>query len=224
MSDSFIIPEIMKSLTTKCERCGGDFLTRTIRDSVCPDCLEKEAQEKEMARRREQIKQVLPKRFWALETDRKDLLKALYPGGAYIWGPVGTGKSVLAASLAKKYIMDGHLVKWVSFPSFILELQSAYRKESGPTPYDLAEDLAKFYGVLILDDIGAEKPTEFVRQTIYYILNEREQNEEITIITSNLSVAELNEVFDSRVGSRIMGMCKVVKLTGRDRRLERRAR
>ena len=80
--------------------------------------------------------------------------------------------------------------------------------------------MAKFEGWLAIDDIGAEKLTEFVRQITYYILNEREQRELPTLITSNFSLMEIDEMIDSRISSRIAGMCEVIKLSGKDRRLK----
>ena len=62
--------------------------------------------------------------------------------------------------------------------------------------------------------------TDFVKQIIYFIINEREQRCLTTIITSNFSLAQLDEHIDSRISSRIAGMCKVIQLSGRDRRLK----
>ena len=73
---------------------------------------------------------------------------------------------------------------------------------------------------MIIDDIGAEKLTEFVRQTFYYIINEREQWLKKTIITSNYSLDELDEYIDGRISSRIAGMCEIVELGGKDRRVK----
>ena len=75
--------------------------------------------------------------------------------------------------------------------------------------------------ILILDDLGSEKITEYLRTTFYYIFNEREIWERPTIITSNLSLEELDNHLGARVSSRIAGSCEVLKFTGKDRRLEK---
>ena len=75
--------------------------------------------------------------------------------------------------------------------------------------------------ILFLDDLGAEKLTDFVRQITYFILNEREQNELTTVITSNFSLKQLDEQIDQRISSRIAGMCEILKFTGDDRRIKK---
>ena len=74
--------------------------------------------------------------------------------------------------------------------------------------------------LLILDDLGAEKTTDWALQSLYIIINKRLSEELQTIITSNLSLDELRDKIGDRIASRIAGMCKIVKLTGRDRRLK----
>jgi len=112
-------------------------------------------------------------------------------------------------------------VKWISYSAFIMELQSMFRKDGENTPFDVAEGIATYPGTLCIDDMGAEKMTAFVQQITYYIINYREQEMLHTLITSNFSLQQIDEQIDTRVSSRIGGMCKVVKLSGRDRRLEK---
>ena len=85
----------------------------------------------------------------------------------------------------------------------------------------MAENIATYPGTLCIDDIGAEKMTAFVQQITYYIINYREQEMLHTLITSNFSLQQIDEQIDTRVSSRIAGMCKVVKIQGHDRRLDK---
>jgi len=147
----------------------------------------------------------------------------------FIHGGAGVGKTVLMATLAKKYIRRQKEVKWISYPKFIMELQGMFgnnliRVANGestkPTdPYVYAELIAQFDGILAIDDLGAEKLTEFVRQITYYIINEREQNMKKTIITSNYTLQQIDSMIDPRVSSRIAGDYEIKKLSGKDRRL-----
>src|SRR3990167_9483378 len=98
-----------------------------------------------------------------------------------------------------------------------MELQAMYSKDN-ESPFDEAQRIANFNGVLIIDDIGAEKMSDWVRQILYYIINEREQRLLPTVITSNFSLQQIAEQIDIRISSRIAGMCKLIKLTGMDRR------
>ena len=149
---------------------------------------------------------------------------------AYFWGKPGTGKTVMACTCAK-YIFHQTLlrdweanpkkyIKYISFPEFIVELQCTYSQD-GKSPYQYLQEIAKFPELLIMDDLGAEKLTEFVRQTIYHIINTREQWELQTIITSNFSLEQIAEQIDQRIASRIAGMCQVVEFTGQDQRIKK---
>ena len=156
---------------------------------------------------------VLPKKYLDIESDQP-----FQDGSLFVAGPCGTGKTVFVCSVAKEHIKNGKRVKFLSYPAFIMQLQCLYRKEN-EDPFEFVLNFAKFSGYLIIDDFGAEKMTEFVRQTTYLLLNEREQRCLPIIITSNFSLSDLDTLIDSRISSRIAGMCKVVKFTGEDRRI-----
>jgi DNA replication protein DnaC len=159
----------------------------------------------------------IPKKYHHIDTDKNEILEENYGNSLFIWGDAGTGKTVFLASLAKKYICERKSIMWRSFPAMIFELQSCFSKEEN---FDKAvKKIALFDGFLFLDDVGAEKLTEWVRQTMYYIINEREQRCLQTVITSNFSLSKIDEQIDSRISSRIAGMCKVIKFTGKDRRI-----
>ncbi len=125
---------------------------------------------------------------------------------------------MFACSFLKETYRLGLEGRLISYPAFIMELQNMFR-EDGESPADFAKKVATYPELLVIDDLGAEKLTDFVRQTTYYILNEREQRCLQTVITSNFSLAQIDEQIDSRVSSRIAGMCKVFKFEGNDRRL-----
>ena len=165
--------------------------------------------------------QIIPIKFRDIECDKTDLVKQGINQSLFITGGSGVGKTVLMAGVVKELLKDkGNKVKWISYPGFIMELQSMFRKEGGDTPFELAESIATYPDTLCIDDMGAEKMTAFVQQITYYIINYREQEMLHTLITSNFSLQQIDEQIDERVSSRIGGMCKIVKLTGRDRRLE----
>ena len=96
-------------------------------------------------------------------------------------------------------------------------------KKSDESPFDYAEDLANYYGLLILDDLGAEKITDFVKQITYYIINEREINCLQTIITSNFNLSQIDEMIDSRVSSRISAY-NILNFGKIDRRIQKEAK
>ena len=84
-----------------------------------------------------------------------------------------------------------------------------------------SEGAGRKEGVLIIDDLGAVKLTEFVQQITYYIINEREMKMLPTIITSNFDLNEIDNMIDPRVSSRISGMCEIKQLVGKDKRINK---
>lgn len=138
------------------------------------------------------------------------------PCNIYIHGGVGTGKTHIAYALAKKH---DEVTQWTRFwnvTELLYEIRRDFNREDGKK----ADYLLDFSGLLILDDIGAEKPTEFVAETLYMIVNNRYNNLWPTIFTSNLSLADLAERIGDRTASRIAEMCQVFNLAGVDRRLK----
>lgn len=75
--------------------------------------------------------------------------------------------------------------------------------------------------ILIVDDVGVEKTTDFVLQSAYLLFNKREQNELPVYGTSNLTIEQIEAKLDDRIASRIKGMCHVVPVSGEDQRGKR---
>ncbi len=187
-------------------------------ETICSlECYNKNKEIKTQEYYDEAIKGI-PLKYRNIECDN-DLLKENFYKNLFITGRSGVGKTVLAAGIAKKCIKNQLPFKWISYPAFIMELQNLYRDEK-ESPFEKAEEVANFSGVLIVDDLGANKATEWVRQITYYIINEREQRMLPIVLTSNFSLEEIAEQIDSRISSRIAGVCKSIKLSGKDKRLD----
>lgn len=107
---------------------------------------------------------------------------------------------------------------WVTIPELMLSLRSSFREGARQTEEEI---ISRYSDVtlLVLDDLGAEKSSDFAIQSLYLIIDRRYSREQQTIITSNLSLGEIAEKIGDRIASRIAGMCKVVELKGKDRRL-----
>lgn len=155
-----------------------------------------------------------------LDTEaKKKIYKEALEGKSYCFcGPAGTGKTYLACLIGKDLILKEKPVQYLSFPAFIIRLQSSFR-DNEESMYNLLQKYAKEPEVLIVDDLGAEGLTPLVQRAIYYIINEREQWDKQIIITSNFSLTEIDEQIDPRISSRIKGICEIVRFTGKDRRL-----
>lgn len=205
----------------KCKGCGERFEFNGYNLFHSPECDQAYEQKKFLEKLPELYEEAgIPKRFIDLNTDRDiiNFTDIKNPRGLYIWGNVGTGKTVMACSIAKRLIEVRAHVKFLSSAKFIVELQSAWRKE-GESVDEILKNIARTE-VLIFDDIGAEgKLTDFVRQVFYYLINEREQWCLKTIFTSNFSLDRLDGYIDSRISSRIAGMCDIIEIKSKDRRL-----
>jgi DNA replication protein DnaC len=76
------------------------------------------------------------------------------------------------------------------------------------------------HDLLVLDDLGAEKTTEFAITTLYIIIDRRIRDAKRTIITTNLSLKEIEDKLDARIASRLSGM-QNVKISMPDYRKKR---
>lgn len=142
--------------------------------------------------------------------------------GLFLTGPTGTKKTASLCLLARDWLRDvGARGKqswlFVSFPELCLNLQEAWGKDADERPREIIERVATV-PFLVLDEIGAEKTTEFVLQSAYTILNKREWSELPIFGTSNLTIDEIGNKMDARIASRIRGLCHVVPAGGPDMR------
>lgn len=137
----------------------------------------------------------------------------------YFYGTVGTGKSFLSICIARELLDQGIPVLYFSAAALFDKL-SAYSFD-----YHARDDLRSFtsdlYGVdlLIIDDLGTELTNQFVASQLFACLNERALGRKATIISTNLSLEELQKRYSDRVFSRITSSYELCKLTGRDIRL-----
>lgn len=105
---------------------------------------------------------------------------------------------------------------FVNFASLMLEVKSSF--DSKETSEQKVIKKYCNYDILVIDDIGTEKYSEYVQAVIYTILNTRYENMKPTIITTNLSSADMNASYGSRILSRVASGV-VITLEGRDMRL-----
>lgn len=139
-------------------------------------------------------------------------------------GSPGLGKTHLSLAIAQKAIEKGYGVIYVSTPKILSQLErerfgSRYG-ESGES-----EELLIECDLLILDDLGTEFQTKYSVSTIYDIINTRLLMSKPTIISTNLTLKEMQDTYGSRVISRVIGMLNRVEFVGNDiRQMKRRER
>ncbi|MBW1928895.1 MAG: ATP-binding protein [Deltaproteobacteria bacterium] len=138
----------------------------------------------------------------------------------FIYGNYGVGKTHMAVAITRELLLQGRQVAFTSVPRLLFEIRKSFRAGSEVTEeYYISRYTS--YEYLVLDDFGVEKTTEWARQTLDYIIYERDNNLKPMVITSNLSLDEIAEKIDGRISSRLAGMGKVIQLKGSDYRLRR---
>ena len=150
-----------------------------------------------------------------------------YPGvdrGLLFMGTVGVGKTHLSVAILRGLMEKGVPCLFYEFGSLLKEIQDSYNKISHTSELGL---LAPVYQaeVLVLDELGASKPTDWVRDTMMQIIGTRYNDRKLTIFTTNYLDARraaTDETLEDRVGvrlrSRLFEMCKTVHIEGEDYR------
>ena len=138
--------------------------------------------------------------------------------GVLIVGRPGTGKSHLAAALGNEIIDAGRLVvHYVDVPTLMLRIKSQIGR-AGHDPVDVIDEI-KRVPLLILDDLGMGKPSEWTQETLYALINHRREHFLPVIATTEFSLTTLADRIGERCVSRLQETCVAVELTGNDRRV-----
>ncbi|QNB46838.1 hypothetical protein BR63_11270 [Thermanaerosceptrum fracticalcis] len=133
--------------------------------------------------------------------------------GILLYGSVGTGKTHLAVGILKTAFHRGLTGVLVKVPDLLEEIRRGYNGEYSPL-----EGKVRNIFLVILDDLGAEKVTDWVREKLYSIIDHRYENEKPLIITTNCPPSELTERIGVRTADRLREMCKIVEVQGKSYR------
>jgi DNA replication protein DnaC len=156
--------------------------------------------------------------------------------GLLFSGDNGVGKTHLAVAVLRELVESkGARGQFWDFHELIREIKSSYDPETKTTELQVLEPVVEM-DVLLLDDLGAWKMTDWMNDTLFYILNSRYMAKRPTIITTNYQDVTREEAIaaDSlrrkeflverigqRLRSRLMEMCLVVRMQGADHRQAR---
>ncbi len=154
--------------------------------------------------------------------------------GLLIIGKIGTGKTHLAVGILKELILNrGISCLFYDYRELLKEIQNSYNSTVQTTELDVLRPVFET-DVLVLDELGAVKPTEWVWDTVSLILNTRYNDNRTTIITTNFedqpaagvtgaispARAARGETLGDRIGermrSRLHEMCRIITLDGSD--------
>jgi DNA replication protein DnaC len=140
--------------------------------------------------------------------------------GLFLCGPCGTGKTHLAIGALLAMRAKRWSGRFASSSEFLFRCRNSFRKGSAD---NIEEIISEYCGsdVLLLDDLGAEKPTEFSRETLGLVVDKVYREMSCLIVTSNFDLNGLAERIDERTADRLVDICRAVKLSGRSFRQKR---
>jgi DNA replication protein DnaC len=104
--------------------------------------------------------------------------------GLLLMGPCGVGKTHLAVAAMKTIVLRGHSGLYYDYRELLKSIQDSYNPESQATEMSVLEPVLKAE-ILVLDDVGASKPSPWALETVGHILNTRYNEQRVTILTTN---------------------------------------
>jgi DNA replication protein DnaC len=139
--------------------------------------------------------------------------------GILLTGDVGTGKSFMAGCVANALIKKNIMAGVTSLPQILSMMQSATDDERVAMVRNLG-----WFDLLVIDDLGTERETSTGLERVYHVINSRMQSGKPVVVTTNLSMKELESPSDmayKRIYDRILGMCPIrITMTGLSRRAQ----
>lgn len=144
------------------------------------------------------------------------------PSHLYVHGRIGAGKSGAAWCALREHVETGGRGAFANTRDLLAAVRRTYNDDRAPDPIEGLADV----DLLVLDDLGAERPTEWALETIANLVEHRYGNLRRTIITSNYQPGKLIERFNrgdpilgQRIVSRLREDCTVLHVSGSDRRV-----
>lgn len=139
----------------------------------------------------------------------------------YFWGNIWSWKTHAATAVCNELI-EKHLTEilFVNMSDAANRVKDSF-SDNRSNDSDLFEDMKKAE-LLVIDDIGVEKVTEWLTEQLFLVINHRYENNLPIVVTSNQSLQDLGTLHKPQIASRLDEMCKSVKFTWKDRREDKR--
>lgn len=161
----------------------------------------------------------------ALETASNERLggAAVEKPGVFLTGSVGAGKTLLTAAHFRRFVWKGLPARWIRMVDLLSLIRQTYAPRSKVTDGDVISTMSYYAtaGVLMIDDIGAERSTDWVVDKLYDLIDRISGAKGCLWLTSNLTFDELEGMYGERVVDRIVGLCRPILLEAPSYRLRR---
>lgn len=134
--------------------------------------------------------------------------------GLLLWGDVGTGKSFFAGCIANALLDKGVPVLMTNFSRILNTLTGMYSDDRN----QFIDSFNK-YSLLIIDDLGIERSTDFALEQVFNVIDSRYRSKKPLIVTTNLTLDELKHPSDlgrARIYDRVLERCVPLKINNRN--------
>lgn len=234
----------LELVSSSCDLCSGTgWITSDGTNAVACRC------QKEQRKTNRVSAAAIPKRYLEcslqnfhdrgnarLKTARREIAEFVdcWPSvdrGLILMGPCGVGKTHLAVAALLEIIRSDKPGKLLfrNFQDLIHEIQASFSSDQVPKKSELLEPMLEA-DLLVLDELGSQKPTLFVQDILYYVINTRYNEERATIFTTNFldesqaGIESLQQRIGERLRSRIYAMAESVVIDSDDYRKSVQAR
>ncbi len=138
--------------------------------------------------------------------------------GLLFFGSTGAGKTFLSNCIAKELLDSGHsVIYFTAFSLFEMLAKNTFSRSDMEDRQSIPSDITDC-DLLVIDDLGSETTNSFTTSMLFVILNERHLRNRSTIISTNLDLSRIKDIYSERCSSRIIADFNFYHFDGRDMR------